>query len=102
LLLHSSHSRNSDLVFNFSETQFRVSARRAFARRRIPMAKHVLAIQPQLAVEPGAHEEYLARPEEIWNQEQEVHARAVSKRPEESREQVQSLIPGLDLKRLVL
>lgn len=65
------------------------------------MAKHVLAIQPLLAAEPGEHQEYLAQPEELWNQEQEAHARALGKRPEEGREQIRDLLPGFEIKRLV-
>lgn len=66
------------------------------------MSKHVLAIQPQLAVEPGELEEHQA-PAEIWNQEQEVQARALPGRPEEHREHLQRLHPGfLEVKRLIL
>lgn len=66
------------------------------------MAKHVLALQPQLAEAPGEQEEHLAAYQNNWNQEQEVHARGRYENPESYQEQLQRLLPGMDLKRLVL
>jgi len=68
------------------------------------MSKHVLAIEPQLFVEPPEREETLKfQAEEQWNQEAIVHARAENRiLPEQSREQLQRLILGSDLKRLLL
>ncbi len=66
------------------------------------MNKQVLALAPQLAAEAPAHEEPVVLAAEQWNQEQEVHARAQSLQPENHREQLQRLLPGLDLKRLIL
>ncbi len=68
------------------------------------MSKHVLALEPTLAMEPPEREETLkAHAEEHWNQEAIVHARAESRiMPEQSREQLQRLVFGLDIKRQLL
>lgn len=73
-----------------------------FCPKEIPMSNHVLAIQPQLAVEPGEQEAHQAAAEYEWNQEQEVHARSLPQLPENRREQLQRLLPAMDLKRLIL
>ncbi len=67
------------------------------------MNNPVLALPPQLAAEAEAHEEprQLHTAQE-WNQEQEVHARAIHLRPENHREQLQRLLPGMNLQRSVL
>ncbi len=77
---------------------------RAFARRENFMSKHVLAIEPQFVLEPPEREESLkAEAEELWSQEAIVHARAENRiMPEQSREQLQRLINGVDIKRLML
>ncbi len=68
------------------------------------MSKHVLAIEPRLAIEPLEREESLkAEAEQLWSQEAIVHARAENRiMPEQSREQLQRLILGVDIKRLML
>ncbi len=68
------------------------------------MSKHVLAIEPRLAIEPPEREESLkAEAEALWSQEAIVHARAENRiMPEQSREQLQRLILGIDIKRLML
>lgn len=68
------------------------------------MSKHVLALEPQLAIEPPEREETLKfQAEELWSQEELVHARGENSiRPEESREHLQVMLAATDYKRLIL
>lgn len=66
------------------------------------MNKQVLALQPQLAVEAEAHEAPQLQAAEIWNQEQEVHARFHPERPEVHQEQLRQVLLAMDYQRLLL
>lgn len=68
------------------------------------MSKPVMAIEPELTfAAPEREEPRNGAAEELWSQEALVHARAENRiLPEQSREQLQRLILGMDIKRLML